>query len=70
MTSDLHRQQPVRCWLSLAALIAVLFAGCGDSAAQKPDALPVQPQTEQPKQQPPKPQPLPKGMPPGGNKME
>ena len=50
--------------LSLVALIAMLAAGCGDSAAKKPDAPQAEPQSLKLQQTPQK------SLPPGGNKME
>jgi hypothetical protein len=64
MTSDPRRAPGARRRLPLVALITVLAAGCGDSAANKPDAPPAEPRAQQPL---PAPQ---KGLPPGGNKME
>ena len=64
MTSDPRRVPVLRRRLSLVALIAMLAAGCGDSAAKKPDAPPAEPQAQ-------KPQPTPqKSLPPGGNKLD
>lgn len=64
MTSDPRRVPELCRLLSRLALIAILAAGCEDSAAKKPDAQPAEPQAQ-------KPQPMPqKGLPPGANKME